>query len=171
MSDQLTRRVFIVTTAGIAAGAAARNTSAATVLSRNERRTLKAVIDRIVPADGRMPAASAVDGVPYIEAVLARDAEIRKLVSAALRGVGAGFAEDVAPGQVAALEKLERADRAAFGAIRDLSYGRTYRVQRLCRLPGYAFRRGGKRTAVLETFDDEQLERVRRMPRLYRETK
>ena len=171
MPDQLTRRVFIVTTAGIAAGAAARNSSAATVLSRNERRTLKAVIDRIVPADGRMPAASAVDGVPYIEAVIARDAEIRKLVSAALRGVGAGFAEDVAAGQVAALEKLERSDRAAFGAIRDLSYEAYYTSPQVWRLLGYNFRRGAKRTAGLETFDDEQLGRVRRMPRLYRETK
>lgn len=170
MSDQLTRRVFIVTTAGIAAGAA-RNTSAAPVLSRNERRTLKAVIDRIVPADGRMPAASAVDGVPYIEAVINRDAEIRKLVTAALRGVGAGFAEDVAAGQVAALEKLERADRAAFGAIRDLAYEAYYTSPQVWRLLGYDFRRGAKRTAVLETFDDEQLGRVRRMPRLYRETK
>lgn len=168
MSDHVNRRVFIVSTAGIVVSSQTWNSAAAGVLAQAERRALAAAMDRIVPADGRMPAASSVGSVAYIEAVLARDAEIRKAVVGAVHGLGPDFHSDSAERQDAALRDLERNGAPAFALMRDLVYEAYYANPAVWKLLGYSFRRGPKRTAPLEPFDAAGLDRVRQMPRLYR---
>lgn len=171
MSDEITRRAFIGTTAAIVVTARILDIEAATasVLEQDDRRTLQAAMDRIIPAAGRMPGASAIGGITYVEGIVDRHAGIGTSLGEALRRLGAGFTDSPAKQQITALKGLERSHPAAFGTLRDLVYEAYYTNPEVWKLLGYRFRTGAKRTSRLEAFDERQLERVRQMPRLYRE--
>jgi hypothetical protein len=146
-----------------------------------ERRTLGAAADVIIPADGRMPAASAAGVVRYIERVARAD---QRLAGLLLEGLGAIEAQAAtAPGlrfdlagadeQVAIIERIEKTDvpTGFFPAFRDLVYEAYYTQSRIQKLLGYNFRSGRRRTAPLEPFDEERLARVRQMVPIYRQVR
>ena len=56
-----------------------------------------------------------------------------------------------------------------FLALRDLVYEAYYTQPRIQKLLGYNFRSGRRRTAPLETFDEERVARVRSMAPLFRQ--
>src|SRR5688500_6709432 len=88
MAQRLNRRAFVAgsVTAAVALPAAGIIGAVQTPrLPARERRTLRAAIDAIIPAGGRMPAASAVGGVAYVERMCAQDAVFRQLLLAGLR--------------------------------------------------------------------------------------
>jgi hypothetical protein len=167
MADEITRRTFIGTAAVIVLAPVA---DAAPEQAAASRRTLRAAIDRIIPAQGRMPAASAVGAVEYLEALSARDQETQQRLSKALAALGPSFAESSETEQVTALERLEQTDATAFSTLRDTVYEAYYTNPKIWALIGYSFRKGNKKTATLEDFDTRLLARVQQLPRLYRET-
>jgi hypothetical protein len=167
MSDEITRRTFIGTAAVVVLAPVA---DAASEQAATSRRTLRAAIDRIIPAQGKMPAASAVGAVEYLEALSARDQEIQQRLAKSLAALGPSFAENAENAQVSALEKLEQTDPPAFGALRDVIYEAYYTNPKIWALIGYSFRKGNRKTAALEEFDTKLLARVQQLPRLYRET-
>jgi Gluconate 2-dehydrogenase subunit 3 len=167
MSDDITRRLFIGSAAVIMLAPVA---DAASEQAATSRRTLRAAIDRIIPAQGKMPAASAVGGVEYLEALSARDQDIQQRLAQALTTLGPSFGESSENEQISALERLEQTDPAAFSALRDTVYEAYYTSPNIWALIGYSFRKGNKKTAALEAFDTKLLAGVQQLPRLYRET-
>ena len=167
MSDEITRRTFIGTAAVIVLAPVA---DAASEQAATSRRTLRAAIDRIIPAQGKMPAASAVGGVEYLEALSARDQDTQQRLGKALTALGPSFGESSETEQISALERLEQTDAAAFSALRDTVYEAYYTNPKTWALIGYSFRKGDRKTAALEDFDTRLLARVQQLPRLYRET-
>jgi hypothetical protein len=167
MSDEITRRTFIGTAAVIVLAPVADADSEQAATSR---RTLRAAIDRIIPTQGKMPAASAAGAVEYLEALSARDQEFQQRLAKALTALGPSFAESAENEQVGALEKLEQTDPPAFGALRDVVYEAYYTHPKIWALIGYSFRKGNRKTAALEDFETTLLGRVQQLPRLYRET-
>jgi len=165
MSDEVTRRTFIGTAAVVVLAPVA-----ATEQGVAARRTLRAAVDRIIPARGKMPAASSVGAVEYLEALSARDQEIQQRLSKAIAALGPTFADGAENEQVSALENLEKADPPSFAALRDVVYEAYYTNPKIWPLIGYSFRRGTRKTAPLEDFDTKLLARVQQLPRLYRET-
>ena len=137
-------------------------------LSRRERQTLRAAMDRIIPAEGRMPAASGAGCEKYAHGVLAGDEQLRGRVLGALAALGPGFASRRSVAQTAALAQLEQADGAAFAALRDVVYEAYYTNPAIARLVGYDFRTGPAPTATLAPFDERVVARVRATTRLYR---
>jgi hypothetical protein len=174
MAERINRRTFIGTTTSLVAGVGlvrlrARE-AAGERLSASERRILRAAADGIIPAEGRMPAASKVGAAEYIEALAAGDAEFHATVTAALTALGASFARGTPAERTTALARLEAMNAAAFAALRDAVYEAYYTHPRVWNLLGARFRRGPRRTAPVEAFDEARLARVRQLPRLYRET-
>ena len=167
MSDDITRRTFIGTAAVIMLAPVA---DVASEQAAATRATLRAAVDRIIPARGKMPAASSVGAVEYLEALSARDQDIRQRLSKVNAALGPSFADGSENEQVSALENLEKADPPSFAALRDVVYEAYYTNPKIWTLIGYSFRRGNRRTAPLEDFDAALLARVQRLPRLYRET-
>jgi hypothetical protein len=165
MSDDITRRTFIGTAAVVVLGPVA-----ATEQAVGTRRTLRAAVDRIIPAQGKMPAASSVGAVEYLEALSARDREIQQRLSNAIAALGPTFADGAENEQIGALENLEKADPPSFAALRDVVYEAYYTNPKIWPLIGYSFRRGNRKTAPQEDFDTKLLARVQQLPRLYRET-
>ena len=167
MSDDITRRTFIGTAAVIALAPIADAASEQTIATH---RMLRAAVDRIIPARGKMPAASAVGAVEYLEALSARDRDIQERLSKVIAALGPAFADSSENEQVSALEQLEKADPPSFAALRDVVYEAYYTNPKIWALIGYSFRRGNRKTAPLEDFDTKLLARVQQLPRLYRET-
>src|SRR5262245_15097422 len=106
--------------------AAARAPSLAAV----QRRTLRAAADVLIPAQGRMPAASAVGAARYVELIAGTDPQLAALLQAGLRAIDAqaettrGFRFDRATADQKAetLARVEKDDTPAgfFVALRDL---------------------------------------------------
>ncbi len=150
-------------------------------LQTAERRTLRAAADVIIPAQDRMPAASAVGTVAYIERIASQDAKLGALFLEGLRALdahsgathAARFDMLMADLQVEVIAHVEKTDSPAgfFLALRDLVYEAYYTQPRVMSLIGYNFRAGRRRSAAVETFDEQQLARVRKMAPLYREIK
>ena len=146
-----------------------------------ERRTLRAAADVIVPAQGRMPAASAAGAVPYIERIAGADQKLAGLLLEGLRAVEAqaiavhGVRFDLAGAgeQIDIVARAEKADLPAgfFPLLRDLVYEAYYTQPRIQKLLGYNFRSGRRRTAPLEPFDEQRIARVRQLAPLYRQVK
>jgi gluconate 2-dehydrogenase subunit 3-like protein len=167
MPDDITRRTFIGSAAAVALAPVA---DAASEQASTSRRTLRAASDRIIPAQGKMPAASAVGAVEYLEALAARDQDIQQRLTKALTALGPSFAERSEPEQISALARLEQTDPAVFSVLRDIVYEAYYTNPKVWGLIGYSFRKGNKKTAALEEFDTKLLDRVQQLRRLYRET-
>ncbi|HEY7500335.1 MAG TPA: gluconate 2-dehydrogenase subunit 3 family protein [Vicinamibacterales bacterium] len=150
-------------------------------LSGPERRTLRAAANAIVPAHGRMPAASTVGAVSYIEKVASSDQKLNDLVASGLREIdarastahAARFDALTIDRQTDVLLHVEKADAPAgfFPVLRDLVYEAYYTHPRVMKLVGYDFRSGRSRTARLEPFDAARLSRVRTMTPFYRDVK
>lgn len=170
MSDDVSRRAFLGTAAVIVLAPVAEPGVAALQQSALDRRLLRAAVDRIIPAQGRLPAASSIGAVDYVTSVARRDRDIRERLEKATGALGDGFADRAEAAQVAALEQLEKTEPAAFGALRDVVYEAYYTHPRVWALIGYDFRTGPKKTASLDDFDPALLARVRQLPRLYRDS-
>ena len=144
-----------------------------------ERRTLRAAADVLIPAQGQMPAASAVGAVRYVERIAGTDEKLAALLLDGLRAMEAHAATTHSvrfdlvgdDEQAEILARFEKSDTPAgfFVAFRDLVYESYYTQARIQKLLGYNFRSGRRRTAPLEPFDDELVARVRQMGPLYRQ--
>ena len=168
MSKRVGRREFVgdavkvALAAGLARGTAqAAGRAGGPRLAPADRRRLRTAVDTIIPAEGRMPAASAVGTVAYLEGMAARDAAFCALLLDGLRALDTG-----------AMADLEKADAPAgfVPALRDAVYEAYYASPKVWKLIGYQFRSGPRRTAMLEPFDPQRVARVRGMGRLYRQT-
>ena len=183
MGKRVDRREFVggavkvALAVGLAPGAAR---AAGQGLKAADRRRLRAAVDTIIPSEGRMPAASTVGGVAYIEGMAARDAAFRTLLLDGLRALDTrsrevrrrGFAETTAAQQAECMAHLETTNAPAgfVAALRDAVYEAYYSNPEVWKRIGYQFRSGPRRTAALEPFDAQAVARVRAMARLYRET-
>ena len=168
MSKRVGRREFVgdAVKLALAAGLApwtaqAAGRSGGPRLAPADRRRLRAAVDTIIPAEGHMPAASAVGGVAYLEGMAARDTAFRALLVDGLRAL-----------DTRSMAQLEKSDTPAgfVAALRDAIYEAYYSNPEVWKLVGYRFRSGPRRTATLEPFEPQRVARVRGMGRLYRET-
>ena len=149
-----------------------------TRISGVDRRALRAAADVIIPADRRMPAASAVGAVTYIQRLAAQDRALQTLLLEGLLAVGAhaeatfkiGFDRLPLHRQTDVLAHVEKANTPAnfFATLRDLVYEAYYTHPRVQKLIGYNFRSGRRRTAPLPPFDEDLVARVRQQPPIYR---
>ena len=150
----------------------------ATRIDAAGHRMLRAVADAIIPAENRMPAASGVNAVRYIERVAGTDHALADLLVNGLRVVGEhaeatyGQRFDLlgSDRQTAVLAHIEKTNVPAgfFTMLRDLVYEAYYTHPRVQQLVGYHFRSGRRRTAPLEPFDERLLVRVRHQKTSYR---
>jgi hypothetical protein len=167
-SDEITRRSFIGTTAIVVLGPVVDAQRAAQLVDV-DRKTLTAAVDCIIPAGDAMPSASAAGAVGYLERLGAREADLAQQFGRALAALGAGFSGLSGTEQVEAMRALERSDLPAFAALRDAVYEAYYTNPAVWPRLGYTFRKGPRKTATLDPFDPDQLARVRRLPKLYRD--
>lgn len=144
-----------------------------------ERRTLRAAVDVIIPAQGRMPAASRVGAVGYIERVAGADHALESLLRDGLRAIGAQaetahtahFDRLPIDRQTVVLAHFEATNTPPtfFATLRDLVYEAYYTQAGVQKLIHYNFRSGPRRTATLAPFDERLVARIRKEKPMYRQ--
>lgn len=191
MAQKWTRRKFVkANVAGsvlIAAGQAVDAASfvplaqllpPASPFSRDERETLRAAMDEIIPATDGMPAASAVSSLPYIERLASQVPEVKAELRQALQWLDktsgerfrAKFARLTSSQRIETLTELEKQSGSdSFAALRNAVYEAYYTQPSVWKLIGYEFHPSNRRGPQIQPFDEAALENVRRMPKLYKE--
>jgi Gluconate 2-dehydrogenase subunit 3 len=172
MSMRASRRQFLAATAALPLIRIEVH-GAAPAFTHEERDTLRAAMDEIVPASDGMPAASEIGGVAYLERIAAGDADVAKELHEALRRLqGASeqpFDQLDQDARVATLQKWEARDAIQFAKLRDYVYESYYTQPQVWKLIGYEFYPTDHEGPHMEPFDESILDGVRKMPKLYRD--
>jgi len=111
-----------------ASESAAAGDTAPRVFTDEERRTLDALADRIIPPDGDAPGARGADAVVFMDHYAAQQPAVLEGLRAGLPGLPAGVAEMDAAGVDDVLRDLERNDPGFFGMVVFLTVVGTFSV-------------------------------------------
>ena len=182
---KFTRRKFLGTTlagslavravgAGNAGGVPSR---AASAPAADRRESLRAVMNEIIPARDGMPAASDVGGIEYLERAGRDEPQIAADFQHALDALHqlsesrfqAPLAKLSSPQRVEILTALEMGSPDVFAKLRDRVYESYYTNPRIWKLIGYDFYPTNASGPHMKPFDESVLDKVRKMPKLYRE--
>jgi hypothetical protein len=129
-------------------------------------------MDAIVPAADEMPSAGEAGVGAYLEAVAAKDPDVRRQLRKAAASLdcraGGRFGALEAKGRIRALTALEKEEPPVFEALRDLVYEGYYTRPEVWRRLGFTFYEPGEVGPGTGTFDDSALARVKARPPFYR---
>lgn len=152
-----------------------------TLLNDEQARTLAAWAERLIPAEGSWPSAAAVDAHAYAESCAARSPLLRSMLLRAVEllerraseSCERPFADCAVEQRDELLEALESGeDRALFDLVLELIFEGYYRspvvLEVVQERTGFLVR-APLDGVELEPFDERLLERVKRLPREYRE--
>jgi Gluconate 2-dehydrogenase subunit 3 len=179
MQAPWTRRRFLLVAGGSTIGLARLRPSARAEgrpLQPEERETLRAVADQIIPKGDGMPSATDGGATRYLIDLAGRDSDVRRQLEAALAAVekaareraGTSFQRLGSSDAIAILVDFERADPATFTATRNLLYEAYYAQGVVGDRLGFVFRAADETGPAPEPFDESLVARVRSMPPLYR---
>lgn len=141
-----------------------------------QRELLRAMLNRIIPADGAFPGAGDLGVVGYIDAVIGRSAELRRLFAHGLTQIDVTSQELHAQGFMdlsehqkdAVLRRVEADNSEFFSALLTHTYSGYYSNSLIMRLLGPDLRPPQPRGYELEPLDLSLLDQVRRRKPLYR---
>src|SRR2546428_4587232 len=193
MKHRLTRRRFLksglTSSLAIRAGAATvmsgaglcetqkKAPPAASVRPRQDR-LLQAVMDEIIPAGDRMPSASEVGSVEYLEKLSLTLPDLKRALGEGLnalqevcrRNFGSDFLNLSRAKRVETLKEWEkRGSEGFFPTLRDYVYEAYYTQPQVWRLIGYDFYPAKGQRPAMKPFDAAVLKEVRKKPKFYRE--
>lgn len=143
-----------------------------------QRKLLRATMDEIIPASDGMPSASEAGGVDYLTRLAGKNPRIEKelqkslgaLELLSLKQFGKQFTSLAPAVRVEALKKFEaQRPRQNFVKLRDHVYEAYYTQPRVWKLLGYLFYPTNGPGPHMKPFDPASLDKVRKMPKLYRE--
>ena len=153
----------LATGAGRSVGSAP--TSPGTALSAGSLPAVRAAMDAIVPASEAMPSAGEAGVAAYLEAVAAKDPDVRRQLRKAAasldRRAGGRFATLDAAARARALAALEREEPPVFEALRDLVYEGYYTRPEVWRRLGFTFYGPDAAGPGTGTFDEGAVARVK----------
>lgn len=140
------------------------------------RELLRATLNRIIQADGAFPGAGDLGVVSYVDTVIARSAELRRLFARGLTQIdvtsqelyGQGFIGLSDDQKDAALRRVEAENPEFFGTLVTHTYSGYYSHPLIARLLGPEVRPPQPQGYALEPLDLSLLDRVRRRRPLYR---
>jgi hypothetical protein len=140
-------------------------------LSDDDRATLAAVLDELLPAsdDGRMPGAGALGLAGWVEQSARDRSELEGFLAPTLAALAAlGFAALERGARLALLKELEQASPGPFRALLVVTYGGYYQHPRVVEALGLEPRPPFPRGYAVPPSDPELLEAVRKRSPFYR---
>ena len=148
------------------------------VYDDQQRKTLRATMDEIIPAGDGMPSVSEVGGLEYLTRIAGRSSQIKREIEKSISALaalsrkqfGREFASLEPAERVEALKKFEaQRPKQNFVRLRDYIYEAYYTQPKVWKLLGYSFYATNGPGPRMKPFDPSSLDRVRKMPKLYRE--
>ncbi len=159
------------------AAAAQKEEPSASGLDPHTRHLLQAAMDEIIPAGDGMPAASEVGGINYLDRLMSRSPDIKKVLEESLAALydvsrkqfGKDFVDLPRPDRVEALKKLEQQPTPEpFRTLRNYVYEAYYTQPKVWKLIGYEFYPTNRAGPRMKPFDESVLAEVRKKAKLYR---
>ena len=149
---------------------------AACFFSDTQGALLRSVLNRIIPASGAFPGAGDLGVISYLDAVVGRSAELRRLFAHGVTQIDISSQELYAQAfrsladhqQDALLRRVEAENSEFFSALVTHTYSGYYSDPRIVRLLGLDARPPQPRGYELEPLDLSLLDRVRQRKPLYR---
>jgi len=147
-------------------------------LDAQQRKLLRVTMDEIIPAGDGMPSASEVGGVEYLTRLAGTNPQIKRelqkslgaLAAVSRKQFGKEFTSLLPAERVEALKKLEaQRPQQNFVKLRDHVYEAYYTQPKVWKLLGYPFYPTNGPGPHMKPFDPASLDKVRKMPKLYRE--
>ena len=151
--------------------------TSAQVLDPLLQKVLIAAMDEIIPADEEMPSASEAGGLNYLLNLLQQFPEELKKISSGLVDLNNRSLEQfqneftrIGSGErIHLLEHMEKEEGIFFVKLRDYTYESYYLSPKVWKLIGYEPHPTLSSGPVMEAFDEKLLERVRAMPKLFKD--
>jgi gluconate 2-dehydrogenase subunit 3-like protein len=171
-----TRRIFLSASAATPVLISAIQ-PAVQALAQSVQDALKTVMDLVIPASDGMPSASEAGGLRYLRRLMERDKDagmdIRKglmvLDAFSERSFKNSFRQFERNDQIAVLKDMENRAPGVFDELRAYIYESYYTQPAIWELIGYKLYPTDHMGSHLKPFDDSLLEKVRNMPKLYRD--
>ena len=144
-------------------------------LDQAQQETLKLAMDEIIPANDKMPSASAVGGVAYILNIAEELPELSplfksltdKIEAHSLQNSNSGFSDISKDERIDILKDLEQTEPELFKVLKDFTYESYYTNETVYELIKYEPHPTGTLGPKMEPFDEKLLERVKKMPPMY----
>jgi len=154
------------------------NSGVASVLSDGQLETLKSVLDIIIPMYGEFPGAGKLGGAKYIDGVVGKSTQLKRLFLQGLAQVGIEsnamykqeFAHLTANQRTEVLQHLESREPVFFDSLARYCYNFYYTQPKVLMLLGLDVRPPQPKGFQLEAGDFSLLEKVTKRGILYRET-
>lgn len=148
------------------------------VYDEQQRKMLRVTMDEIIPAGDGMPSVNEVGGLEYLTRIAGENSQIKREIEKSISALAAlsrkQFGREftaLAPAErVEALKKFEaQRPKQNFVRLRDYIYEAYYTQPKVWKLIGYSFYATNGPGPDMKPFDPSSLDRVRNMPKLYRE--
>lgn len=142
-----------------------------------QRALLAGILDQIVPPDGRLPGAGALGVADYIDGIVGKSVELKRLFAHGLAQVeiasramhSSDFAALSAEQKDAVLRRVEASEPRFFEALVRQTYNGYYTNPRVLKLLGLEARPPQPRGYRVEMGDLSLMENVKKRGRAYRE--
>lgn len=148
------------------------------VYDQQQRKMLRVTMDEIIPAADGMPSVSEVGGLEHLTRIAGQSSQIKREIEKSISALaalsrkqfGREFASLEPAERVEALKKFEaQRPKQDFVRLRDYIYEAYYTQPKVWKLLGYSFYATNAPGPRMKPFDPSSLDRVRKMPKLYRE--
>ncbi len=145
------------------------------ILGETAKMRLQLAMDEIIPASGKMPAASEVDGISYIIKVLKGYPELSAAFNEVLDTLNElskitekdNFENLNTASRIAVLQKFEKDEPQMFSVLQNFVYESYYINEKVWKLIGYEPYPTMSAGPEMEPFDEALLQRVKQMSATY----
>ena len=145
------------------------------ILGEIARKRIQLAMDEIIPASGKMPAASEVGGIDYILKVLKGypelidpfDKMLFTLNELSKTTENDNFENLDSPSRIGVLQKFEKEETQMFAVLQNFVYESYYINEKVWELIGYEPYPTNSAGPEMEAFDESMLDRVKQMSSLY----
>jgi len=144
-------------------------------LDHSQQETLKLTMDEIIPANDKMPSASAIGGVGYILNIVEELPELAPLFQSltykieeySLQTSNSKFTELSKDERIIILTNLEQTEPELFKVLKDFTYESYYTNESVYELIKYEPHPTGTLGPKMEPFDEKLLDRVKKLPPMF----
>ena len=145
------------------------------LLDSIERQILEAAMDEIIPGNDKMPSASHMGSVAYVLKIVEELPDflplfknLAEMVEAMSKAFSnSGFSDLNKEDRISVLINFERSEPELFKVLKDFTYESYYTNETVYNLIGYEPYPTGSAGPKMEPFDENLLNKVRKLPAMY----
>jgi len=152
-----------------------KNTEDKSALNSSQQATLRFAMDEIIPANDKMPSASAIGSVVYVLNIIKDLPDLHPLFQSltkkieihSLQNSNSSFSDLNKEERINILTNFEQTEPELFKVLKDFTYESYYTSEKVYELIKYEPHPTGTLGPKMEPFDEKLLTRVKNIPPMY----